>query len=283
MTTQTPQQLGVCSWSMLPESAEHMARMMEELGLKKLQLGLVPHRDDVGIVDGVPEALERVGARVVSGMFGTVGEDYSTLETIKVTGGIIPDAHWEANQEVACGAAARAHRFGLSAVMFHAGFLPHDIDSAEFRKLVDRIETMAAVFSAEALDLLFETGQETADDLWAFFDHMEGRGVSNIGINFDPANMILYDKGEPIEALRKLLPRVKSIHIKDAIRSTTPGQWGTDVPVGEGQVDWRAFIEVLAEGGYTGDMHIEREAGDERMADARKAIDVITAAMSEVG
>jgi sugar phosphate isomerase/epimerase len=268
---------------MLPESAEHMARMMEELGLKKLQLGLVPHRDDVGILDGVPEALERVGARIVSGMFGTVGEDYSTMETIKVTGGIIPDAHWEANQEVARGAAARARRFGLSAVMFHAGFLPHDMDSVEFRKLADRIETMAAVFSAEALDLLFETGQETADDLWAFFDHMEGRGVSNIGINFDPANMILYNKGEPIEALRKLLPRVKSIHVKDAIRSTTLGQWGTDVPVGEGQVDWRAFIEVLAEGGYTGDMHIEREAGDERMADARKAIDVITAAMSEVG
>jgi len=268
---------------MLPESAEHMARMMEELGLKKLQLGLVPHRDDVGILDGVPEALERVGARIVSGMFGTVGEDYSTMETIKVTGGIIPDAHWEANQEVARGAAARACRFGLSAVMFHAGFLPHDMDSVEFRKLADRIETMAAVFSAEALDLLFETGQETADDLWAFFDHMEGRGVSNIGINFDPANMILYNKGEPIEALRKLLPRVKSIHVKDAIRSTTLGQWGTDVPVGEGQVDWRAFIEVLAEGGYTGDMHIEREAGDERMADARKAIDVITAAMSEVG
>ena len=283
MTTQTPQQLGVCSWSMLPESAEHMARMMEELGLKKLHLGLVPHRDDVGILDGVPEALERVGARIVSGMFGTVGEDYSTMETIKVTGGIIPDAHWEANQEVARGAAARARRFGLSAVMFHAGFLPHDMDSVEFRKLADRIETMAAVFSAEALDLLFETGQETADDLWAFFDHMEGRGVSNIGINFDPANMILYNKGEPIEALRKLLPRVKSIHVKDAIRSTTLGQWGTDVPVGEGQVDWRAFIEVLAEGGYTGDMHIEREAGDERMADARKAIDVITAAMSEVG
>ena len=108
MTTQTPRQLGVCSWSMLPQSADDMARIMAELGLAKLQLGLVPHRDDAGIVDGVPEALEKVGARVVSGMFGTVGEDYATRETSKKTGGIVPDEHWEENQAGARAAAARA-------------------------------------------------------------------------------------------------------------------------------------------------------------------------------
>lgn len=283
MTTQTPQQLGVCSWSMLPQSADDMARIMGELGLKKLQLGLVPHRDDVGIVDGVPEALEKVGARVVSGMFGTIGEDYTTMESIKITGGILPDQHWEGNQDIARGAAARAKLFGLPAVMFHAGFLPHDMESAEFQKLAGRIEVVAGICAEQGLDLFLETGQETADDLWAFFDHMEERGVTNMGINFDPANMILYDKGEPIAALRKLLPRVKSIHIKDAVRTTTPGQWGTDVPLGEGHVDWHTFIKVLTEGGYTGDMYIEREAGDDRMGDVKTAIDVITRVMGEVG
>ncbi len=283
MTTQTPQQLGVCSWSMLPQSADDMAHIMRALGLTKLQLGLVPHRDDVGIVDGVPEALEKVGARVVSGMFGTIGEDYTTMEIIKATGGIVPDQHWQENQQVARGAAARARRFGLSAVMFHAGFLPHDMEGAEFQKLAQRIEVLAAIFAQEGLDLLFETGQETAADLWAFFDYMEGRGVANIGINFDPANMILYDKGEPIDALRQLLPRVKSIHIKDAIRTQTPGEWGTETPVGEGQVDWHAFIKVLADGGYSGDMYIEREAGDDRMGDVTTAINVITQVMAAVG
>ena len=160
MTTQTPQQLGVCSWSMLPQSAADMARIMNELGLQKLQLGLVPHRDDAGIVDGVPEALQKVGCRVVSGMFGTIGEDYSTMEIIKVTGGIVPDAHWKGNQEVARGAAARAKRFGLTNVMFHAGFLPHDTTSAEFRKLAGRIGVIAGIFAEQGLDLLFETGQE---------------------------------------------------------------------------------------------------------------------------
>jgi sugar phosphate isomerase/epimerase len=281
MTPQTPEQIGLCSWSMLPRDAGHMAAMLEELGVKKLQLGLVPHRDDAGIVDGVPEALARIGARVVSGMFGTIGEDYTTMGTIRRTGGIVPDEHWEANQQVARNAAARAREFGLPMVMFHAGFLPHDMESAEFRKLAERIEVVAGIFGGQGIDLIFETGQETADDLGAFFDHLEDRGVTNVGVNFDPANMILYDKGDPIEALRKLLPRVRSIHIKDAIRTGTPGEWGAEAVVGEGQVDWPAFVRLLAEGDYTGDLHIEREWGDDRVGDARRAIDVITRVMAE--
>ena len=283
MTPQTPDQIGLCSWSMLPRDAGHMAAIMEQLGVKKLQLGLVPHRDDAGIVDGVPEALERIGARVVSGMFGTVGEDYTTMGTIRRTGGIVPDEHWEANQQVARNAAARARAFGLPMVMFHAGFLPHDMESAEFRKLAERIEIVAGIFGGQGIDLIFETGQETGDDLWAFFDHLENRGVTNVGVNFDPANMILYDKGDPIEALRKLLPRVRSIHIKDAIRTGTPGEWGAEAVVGEGQVDWPAFVRILAEGDYSGDLHVEREWGDDRVGDARMAIDEITRVMNEAG
>ena len=283
MTPQTPEQIGLCSWSMRPRDAGHMAAIMEELGVKKLQLGLVPHRDDAGLVDGVPEALARIGARVVSGMFGTVGEDYTTMETIRRTGGIVPDRHWEANQQVAREAAAKARELGLPLVSFHAGFLPHDMESAGFRKLADRIEVVAGIFGDQGIDLLFETGQETADDLWAFFDHLEDRGVTNLGVNFDPANMILYDKGDPLEALRRLLPRVRSIHIKDAVRTVTPGEWGAEAVVGEGQVDWPAFIRVLAEGGYTGDLLVEREWGDDRVGDAGTAIELITRTMGETG
>ena len=283
MTPQTPEQIGLCSWSMRPRGAAHMAAIMEELGVRKLQLGLVPHRDDAGLVDGVPEALARIGARVVSGMFGTIGEDYTTMETIRRTGGIVPDEHWEANRQVARKAAAKARELGLPLVSFHAGFLPHDMESAGFRKLADRIEVVAGIFGDQGIDLIFETGQETADDLWAFFDHLEDRGVTNLGVNFDPANMILYDKGDPIDALRRLLPRVRSVHIKDGVRTRTPGEWGAEAVVGEGQVDWPAFIRVLAEGGYAGDLLVEGEGGDDRVGDARTAIDVITPAMEGTG
>jgi L-ribulose-5-phosphate 3-epimerase len=282
MTPQTPAQLGICSWSMRPESPQQMADVLQELGLSRLQLGLVAHRDAAGIVDGMPQALQAIDATIVSGMFGTVGEDYSSLETIKVTGGVAPDEHWEQNQQVAKAAAAKAKEFGLSMVMFHAGFLPHDENDPQYKKLAGRIAEIAGLFNQQGIDLLFETGQETANDLWAFLQYMDRIGVTNIGVNFDPANMILYDKGDPIEALTRLLPRVKSIHIKDAIRTKTPGTWGQEVPVGDGEVNWFEFIKVLAQGDYTGDLNIEREAGEDRITDAKKAIERLTQVMADV-
>jgi sugar phosphate isomerase/epimerase len=90
-------------------------------------------------------------------------------------------------------------------------------------------------------------------------------------VNFDPANMILYDKGDPIQALRTLGPWLKQCHIKDAVKTKVPGTWGEEVTVGTGQVDWRAFFRVLQERHFSGDLAIEREAGHQRVADIRTA------------
>jgi L-ribulose-5-phosphate 3-epimerase len=90
-------------------------------------------------------------------------------------------------------------------------------------------------------------------------------------VNFDPANMILYDKGDPIEAVRVLAPWVKHIHIKDAIRTKQPGTWGAEVPWGDGEVGPDAFLDVLKEVGFAGVLAIEREAGDDRFGDIKLA------------
>lgn len=272
MTPQSPAQLGVCSWSMHAKSPQHLAEICQHLGVHKVQLALTPHRDDPGALDGVPEALAAKGVAIVSGMFGTVGEDYTTMETIKKTGGVLPDQHWEENLAIARNVADTAAKFKLKLVSMHAGFLPHDQNDPVFKKVVDRVVTIARVFAEKGIDVLFETGQETADDLWVFLRALDSKGATNTGVNFDPANMILYEKGDPIAALKKLLPRVRSVHIKDAIKTKTPGTWGAEVPVGEGQVDWPAFLKVLADGDYKGDLIIEREAGDHRIVDAKKAV-----------
>ena len=91
--------------------------------------------------------------------------------------------------------------------------------------------------------------------------------------------MILYDKGDPIASLKKLMPRVKQVHIKDAVRTKTPGTWGSEVPIGEGQVDWKAFMGVLAAADFKGNFVIEREAGQNRVGDVRKAIERISQLM----
>jgi sugar phosphate isomerase/epimerase len=116
--------------------------------------------------------------------------------------------------------------------------------------------------------LLLETGQETAEELREF---MEKLNHPAIGVNFDPANMILYDKGNPIDAVRVLAPWIKHIHIKDATRTTQPGTWGAEVPWGDGQVGTEAFLNVLKEIGFEGVLAIEREAGDDRFGDIKLA------------
>jgi sugar phosphate isomerase/epimerase len=130
--------------------------------------------------------------------------------------------------------------------------------------LFDRISLIADRFAAKGVDLALETGQETAETLRAFLIRLNR---PNIGVNFDPANMILYDKGSPIDALRMLGPWLKQCHIKDAIRTKAPGSWGEEVVVGSGEVKWREFFTVLGEMKFTGDLCIEREAGPQRVSD----------------
>jgi len=282
MKTQTADQIGVCSWSLQATGPQDLAEKVRTLGLKKVQLGLTPHRDDPGTWEGVQEILGESGISIVSGMFSTIGEDYTTPETIRKTGGIVPDEHWEGNQRIGQAAATLAQQMGLKLVSTHAGFLPHEQSDPDFDKLSERVVTLAQMYSEIGASLLLESGQESADTLLVFLDEMVRRGASNVTVNFDTANMILYDMDEPIEALRKLVSHVQQVHVKDAKRTTVKGQWGEEVVVGTGQVDWVAFVRILAETDYEGDYIFEREAGDDRVGEIATGIAALKAAMEEV-
>lgn len=283
MKIQTADQIGVCSWSLQATGPQDLAEKVNALGLKKVQLGLTPHRDDPGTWEGTQEILAESGISIVSGMFSTIGEDYSSPAAIRETGGIVPDQHWEGNQELAQAAATLAQKMGLKIVSAHAGFLPHEASDPNFDKLCGRVATLAKMYAEVGSTLSLESGQETAETLLAFLEEMAKRGAKNVTVNFDPANMILYDMDEPIEALKKLLPHVEQVHAKDGKRTTVKGDWGEEVVVGTGQVDWVAFVRTLAEADYEGDYIFEREAGDDRVGDISKGITALKAAMEEVG
>lgn len=282
MKIQTADQIGVCSWSLQATGPQDLAEKVNRLGLKKVQLGLTPHRDDPGTWEGTQDILAGSGISIVSGMFSTIGEDYSTPDTIRRTGGIVPDEHWEGNQKLAEAAARLAQQMGLKLVSTHVGFLPHESADPAFDKLCQRVVALAGMYANIGGFLLLESGQESADTLLVFLDEMARRGARNVTVNFDPANMILYDMDEPIEALRKLVSRVQQVHVKDAKRTTVKGQWGEEVVVGTGQVDWDAFVRILAEADYAGDYIFEREAGDDRVGDISQGIRALKAAMERV-
>jgi sugar phosphate isomerase/epimerase len=277
MSAPLHERLAVCSWSLQPEGPAQLVEQLKAIGLPRVQLALDPLRDDPPRWGSTAELLRAAGLTIVSGMFGTVGEDYSTLDTIRRTGGLVPDDTWEENWENAQTTAELAARLGLKLVSFHAGFLPHEAGDPEFEKLQHRVRLVADLFAARGIDLAFETGQENADTLKIFLEKL---GRASVGVNFDPANLLLYDQGHPIDALRTLAPWVKQCHIKDANRTRTPGTWGEEVVVGTGQVNWPQFFAVLKEMRFAGWCCIEREAGSQRVADigaARQLVETLPA------
>ncbi len=136
---------------------------------------------------------------------------------------------------------------------------------------------------ANEQNLHLETGQETAAGLLQFLSDVDR---PNLFVNFDPANMILYGTGEPIEALKKIGSRVRSVHCKDARWAATPGQeWGQEVALGEGEVGMRNYLLTLQEIGYLGPLTIEREIPQDaarQKVEIGRAVELLRRLKSEI-
>jgi L-ribulose-5-phosphate 3-epimerase len=260
--------LAVCSWSLQPNSPDELIDKLEQIGIPRVQLALDPIREQPKVWGQIGDQLRAAGFTIVSGMIGFVGEDYTTMETIHATGGVAPDETWDENWENVPKAAEISTALGINLVTFHAGFLPPDDKDPAYTKMHHRLDLIADVFAAKNIDVAFETGQETAAVL---LDFLKKLGRKNVGVNFDPANMILYDKGNPIDALREVGAWLKQIHIKDGARTKVPGTWGEEVVAGTGEVPWREFFTTLKQLSFAGHCCIEREAGHSRVEDIRAA------------
>ncbi len=268
------ERIGVCSWSWrLP--MKEVAREMAKADVKGIHLALGPFiapdrrhgaAEDAAALAFVKEKVAKGEWVLMCTMIGMVGEDYSTLDTIRETGGIVPDRHWEANKKIVTAGARLTQELGCAYMSTHAGFLDESNPKA-LKKFVERVTWMRDECRKYGVELILESGQETAEDLAAFLPRVPG-----VGINFDPANMILYAKGQPRAAVRVLAPWIKQVHVKDARTTKTPGTWGDEVPWGEGEVGGEAFLAELEALGYKGNYVVEREAGSDRPGDIARAI-----------
>ena len=266
------ERLAVCSWSLQPTSPEDLVQKLRATGISRVQLELDPLRDSPKIWGDTEKIFREHNITIVSGMVRCLGEDYATLESIRLTGGIAPDSKWDQNVKNISASAAIAKRMGLKLVTLHAGFLPPDESHPTFAKMCQRLDVVADIFMVQNILLGLETGQETAPELAALLHKLNH---PNIGVNFDPANMILYDKGDPVRALHTLAPWIRQVHIKDARRTKVPGTWGEEVPVGKGEVDWRGFFTTFKHVVFNVNLVIEREYGNSRVADIRTAREVM--------
>lgn len=261
-----PLAIGVCSWSMQVTSVSELKRLLGRLGVDVVQIACGdPHHADWQEGEKLPEAARAAGFRMTGAMLGFPGEDYTTPQTIQKTGGFgNPDTRPERLERFRW-ALDRTRALGLADLMLHAGFVPEP-GAPDRKPFLDTLGKVSDLAKEKGVTVAFETGQETADLLRRTLDELK---CPNLKVNFDPANMLLYDKGDPLRAVEILGPDIRSVHVKDANRPKTPGAWGEEVPLGRGQVNIRQFVKTLQKVGYRGPLCVEREVGnqEERMAD----------------
>ena len=205
--------------------------------------------------------LKELGIRISVVFGGFEGESYADIPTVVRTVGLVPSATRAARLKEMTEIADFTRLLEVDAVGLHIGFVPHDTADPRYAEVVDVTRQLCDHCKANGQNVHLETGQEAADTLLRFLAEVDR---DNLFVNFDPANMILYGCGEPIEALRKVGRYVRSVHCKDAKWAARPGQeWGAEVPLGEGDVGMENFLRTLDEIGYTGPLTIEREIPQE--------------------
>ncbi len=272
--TLEPLTIGVCSWSLQVKNVSELKDFLDRLGVSVVQIACGdPHHAAWDEGDRLPEAARAAGFQMSGAMLGFPGEDYTTPQTIQRTGGFGNPATRGERLERLRWALDRTLALGLTDLMLHAGFLPEPNDP-DRKPFLDTLGQVSALAAAKGITVAFETGQESAELLRRTLDDLK---CPNLKVNFDPANMLLYDKGDPLRAVEILGPDIRSVHVKDAARPTTPGAWGEEVPLGAGQVNIPAFVEALKKIGYRGPLCIEREVGtqQERLHDIAHGIRVL--------
>ena len=281
--------IAVCSWS-YRMSAAQVAAEMEKVGVTNVHLAINPFVDPLAVVPGTAGETENVGGTggvdsvakqrgdieeflasgrwtISSTLHNSRYDDYSTLESIRRTGGLVPDEHWEENRRIIADVVKLSAEWKSPYMMLHAGYI-NPSDRIGYAKLTDRLKYVRDLCADAGIGLTLETGQETADDLAEMLANLPG-----VYVNFDPANMILYGKGDPVRAVGILAPWIRHVHVKDALYSKAPGEWGTEVEWTKGQVRADDFIAALDKVGYTGFLAVEREAGDDRPGDIARAVE----------
>ncbi len=253
-----PLAIGVCSWSLQVTSVPELKGFMDRLGIDVVQIACGdPHHASWAEGDAMPATAVAAGFRMSGAMLGFPGEDYTTPATIEKTGGFGDPATRPERIERLKWALARTRALGLSDLMLHAGFIPA-VGSPDRKPFLDTLTTVAELAGTAGVTVAFETGQESAALLRRTLDDLK---CPNLKVNFDPANMLLYNMDDPLAVLDLLAPDIRSVHVKDANRPPRSGVWGEEVPLGTGQTNTAGFVKALKRVGYRGPLCIEREVG----------------------
>jgi L-ribulose-5-phosphate 3-epimerase len=264
-------EIGVMFWAR-DEPAETL-REIKGFGVRCGQLGIPGDYPIGGNTGKWLESLrmERFGLATV--VCSYLGEEYTDVATVLQTVGFVPPATRAQRVGRTKHISDFAAQLSVESIGCHVGFVPEDSNSPAYAEIVDVVRDVCDHCADNNQTFALETGQETPAALLRFLHEVNRK---NLKINFDPANLILYGTGEPLEALDVLAGHVISVHCKDGDWPPVdqPNALGIERPLGQGSVGIPNFIAKLKQVGYRGILSIEREESDaqERAADIRSAV-----------
>lgn len=245
-------------------------KKLEGLGIPTCQISgtaeQMVHRNKL---DNVADAMAKTSIEVSSVFVTFEGQTYSNI-TGHETDGLIPDAHREARTELTIKSAELIKKLGVVNVTSHVGFIPDDERDPRYIKFLEAMKTVAKALEANGQNYCFETGQELPSTLKRTIDHV---GTGNLFVNLDPANLILYGKADPVDAVSIFGNLVRGFHAKDALWPNRDEDLGIEVKLGEGRVNFPLVIRRLKACGFTGPVTIEREiSGPQQVEDIKHAM-----------
>lgn len=255
----------------LEDGLESSFKKVHDLNLKTCQISTYdPNHFDIETADQISEFCRLYDIKITSVWAGWPGRVVWDFIEGPITVGLVPLNTRKERCEIMRRAADFATRLGVSNITTHAGFVPEWPSDPLYGGLVESMREIADYCKGKGLMFCLETGQETPITLLRLIEDI---GTGNLGVNFDPANLILYGKANPVDALGILGSFVQGVHLKDGCYPTNGRELGIEKTLGQGQVNIPLFISRLLECGYQGPLTIERETtGEQQVEDIKSAM-----------
>lgn len=267
-------EIGLMFWA--GNDGRETLRWVKNFGLRAGQLGF---HGELPLETAGPrwrDALAEQEFLIATAMASYSGEDYSNILSVQRTVGLVPQSTRDARIARTKAVADLASALGIQSIACHIGFVPHNRGDSVYKEVCEVTRYICDYCRSKGQVFALETGQEPAKVLLHFIEDV---ARPNLKVNFDPANMILYGTGDPLEALEVLQSHIISVHCKDADWPPldSPASLGRECALGTGSVDVPAFISKLKQIRYVGILSIEREEPDEttREVDIRNAISLL--------
>lgn len=265
----------------LRQAIEQGLSIVRELELDNCQLGCW----DMGLYTDenarrILEDARRSGVGITTLWAGWPGPAVWDFVDGPRTLGLVPRQYRAQRLEALKAGVRFAVSIGVPSITTHVGFIPENMCDPLYAEVLKAVVDIGSYCKKNGLEFWFESGQETPITLKRI---ILDSGLDNLGVNLDPANLLLYGKANPVDALDVLGPLVKGVHAKDGDYPTDPRTLGREYPIGQGRVDFRSLIARLAQLGFKGSLTIEREiSGPQQRLDIERGRDYLRAVLKEL-